>query len=310
MKVFITGATGFVGSATVRELLDSGHTVLGMARSDEGAKALERAGAQAHRGDLTDLESLRSGASASDAVIHLGFIHDFSRFQEVCEVDRRAIEALGGALKGSDRPLIVTSGLAALTQGRLATENDPPRPVSEEYPRASEQTAAACEKQGVRTMTVRLPQVHDTRKQGLITYSIQMAREKGLAAYLGDGSNRWAAVHVSDAARVYRLALEKGRIGARYHAIAEEGVSAREIAEAIGRGLKVPARSITPEQVAENLGWLARFASWSLAGSSEQTRKELGWTPAGPGLIADLNNMNYSHEQAPALSPATASTGR
>jgi nucleoside-diphosphate-sugar epimerase len=293
MRVFVTGATGFIGSAVVRELIDADHQVLGMARSDAGAAALTAAGAQVHRGDLKDLESLQRGAAKSDAVIHLGFIHDFSKFQENCEIDRRAIEALGSALAGSDRPLIVTSGLALLAQGRLATEDDPPVPVSDSYPRASEHTAPALEKQGVRTMVVRLPQVHDTVKQGLVSYAIQVAREKGVAAYIGDGHNPWAAVHVSDAAHLYRLALEKGHSGARYHAIAEEGVPAREIAEAIGRGLKVPVVSIAPEKAVGHFGWLARLAGLHLQGSSEKTRKELGWTPTGPGLIADLEKMQY-----------------
>jgi nucleoside-diphosphate-sugar epimerase len=294
MRVFVTGATGFIGSALVPELLGAGHHVLGMARSDAGANALAAAGADVHRGSLEDLESLRSGAAAADAVIHLGFVHDFMRFKEVCEIDQRAIEALGGALAGSDRALIVTGGLALLAQGRAATEDDPPHPVSDAMPRASEHTVALFEERGVRTIAVRLPQVHDTRKQGLVSYAIQAAREKGVVAYVGEGKNRWAAVHVLDAARLYRLALEKGRKGARYHAIAEEGVSAREIAEAIGRRLNLPATSISREQAPEYLGQLALFASLDLTGSSAKTRKELGWEPTGPGLIADLENLQLS----------------
>ncbi len=294
MRVFITGATGFIGSALVPELIAAGHQVLGLARSDAGAQSLAAAGAQVQRGDLEDLASLRNGASAADAVVHLGFIHDFSQFQKNCDIDRRAIEALGDTLLGSDRPLIVTSGLALLAQGRLATENDPPAPLSPHYPRASEHTAAALEKRGVRTMVIRLPQVHDTTKQGLVTYAIPVAREKGVSAYIGEGHNRWAAVHVLDAAHLYRLALEKGHAGARYHAIAEEGVSARDIAEAIGRGLKIPVVSVAPEQAAEQLGWLTRFAQLDLQGSSTQTREQLGWNPTGPTLLTDLENMNYS----------------
>jgi nucleoside-diphosphate-sugar epimerase len=294
MRVFVTGATGFIGSATVRELLGAGHTVLGLARSEEGAAGLKAAGAEVQRGSLEDLESLRSGASQAEGVIHLGFIHDFLRFGEVCAIDKRAIETLGEALAGSDRPLIATSGLALLAQGRAATEDDPPVPVSEHYPRASEHAVAAFEGRGVRAMAVRLPQVHDTKKQGLVSYAIQVAREKGVSAYIGDGQNRWAAVHVLDAARLYRLALEKGTAGARFHAVAEEGVTAREIAEAIGRGLKAPVRSVAPEQAAEHFGWLARFAGLDLVGSSKKTREELGWNPTGPGLIEDLDKMQYA----------------
>jgi nucleoside-diphosphate-sugar epimerase len=293
MRIFITGATGFVGSSVIKELVDAGHQVLGLARSDAGAKSLIGAGAEVHRGDVEDLESLRSGAAAADAVIHTAFIHDFSRFQEVCEIDRRAIEALGSALAGSDRPLIVTSGLARLTSGRAATEQDSAPPVSNFYPRASEQAAAALAERGVRTSVVRLPQVHNTVKQGLVSYSIAVAREKGVSAYVGEGGNRWAAVHVLDAARLYRLVLEKGEQGARYHAVAEEGVPFRDIAEVVGRGLKAPVVSLTPEKAAAHFGWLAGFAGWDLTGSSELTQQRLGWRPTGPGLIADLENMRY-----------------
>jgi nucleoside-diphosphate-sugar epimerase len=293
MRIFVTGATGFIGSAVVRELIDAGHQVLGLARSDAGAKFLIAAGAQAQRGDLEDLESLRSGAAAADAVIHTAFIHDFSKFRENCEIDRRAIEVLGDTLAGTDRPLIVTSGLGLLAQGRLATEQDPPAPVSDNYPRASEHTAALLEKRGVRTIVVRLPQVHDTVKQGLVSYTIRLAREKSVSAYIGDGRTRWAAVHQLDAAHLYRLALEKGTPGARYHAVAEQGVTAREIAEVIGRGLKVPVVSVTSEKAAEHFGWLAAFAGLDLQASSAQTRETLGWNPTGPSLISDLENMQY-----------------
>jgi nucleoside-diphosphate-sugar epimerase len=294
MRIFVTGATGFIGSAIVRELIGAGHQVLGLARSAAGAQSLAAADAQAQQGDITDLESLRTGAASADAVIHTAFIHDFSRFKENCEIDGRAIEALGAALAGSDRPLLVTAGLARLASGEAASELDAAPPVSGSYPRASEQTAAALAERGVRVSVVRLPQVHDTVKQGLVSYAIAVAREKGASAYIGEGHNRWAAVHVLDAARLYRLVLEKGEPGARYNAIAEEGVPMRQIAEVIGRGLRVPAVSLTPEQAAAHFGWLAGFAGWDLAGSSELTQKKLGWQPTGPGLIADLENMRYS----------------
>jgi nucleoside-diphosphate-sugar epimerase len=290
MKIFVTGATGFIGSAVVRELIKAGHQVLGMARSDGGAKSLVAAGAQVHRGDLEDLESLRSGAAMSDAVIHTAFIHGFSKFKENCEIDKRAIETLGSALKGSERPLLVTSGMAATAQGRLATEEDAASPG---FPRLSEATAEKLLTRGVRASVVRLPQVHDTRKQGLVTYLIAAAREKGVSAYVGEGLNRWAAVHVLDAARLYRLAIEKQETGARYHAVAEEGVPLRDIAEAIGRGLKLPVVSKSPEEAAAHFGWLGMFVGRDLTGSSVQTRRRMGWRPTGPRLIADLDRAHY-----------------
>lgn len=293
MKIFVTGATGFIGSAVVRELIDAGHQVLGLSRSDTGAKALLAAGAQVHRGDLKDLESLRNGAAASDGVIHTGFIHDFSKFAENCEIDKRAIEALGSVLESSKRPLLVTSGLATVAEGRTPTEEDAPRPPSPAYPRASEATAEMLLKRGVRVSVVRLPQVHNTIKQGLVTYAIAVAREKGVSAYVGDGLNRWAAVHVLDAARLYRLAIEKQEAGARYHAVAEEGVHFREIAEAIGRSLKVPVVSKSLEEAAAHFGSIGMFIGRDLIGSSVQTQRMLGWRPTGPGLITDLDQADY-----------------
>jgi nucleoside-diphosphate-sugar epimerase len=295
MRVFVTGATGFIGSAVVRELIDAGHQVLGMARSDAGAESLRAAGVEVHRGDLEDLQSLRSGAAAADAVIHTAFIHDFSKFQENCEIDRRAIEALGSELAGSDRPLVITSGtgMGTAAPGQPATEEhfDPNHP----NPRKSSELAGiSVADRGVNVSVVRLPQVHDTVKQGLITYAVQMSREKGVSAYVGDGLNRWPAAHVLDVARLYRLALEKQEAGSRYHAVAEEGVSVRDIAEVIGRGLKVPVVSMSIEKAGEHFGWLAAFVGWDMPASGAQTREKLGWNPTGPGLLTDLENMRYS----------------
>ena len=293
MRVFVTGATGFIGSRVVKDLIEAGHQVLGLARSEEGARSLAAAGAEVQRGDLEDLETLRRGAAQSEGVIHTAFRHDWSRFAENCELDKRAIEALGSVLHGSARPLIVTGGLAVMAQGRVATEDDPAFPVSDSYPRASEATAAALETRGVNASVVRLPQVHDTFKQGLVIFLIEIARQKGVSAYVGEGLNRWAAVHVLDAARVYRLAIEKPEAGARYHAVAEEGISLKEIAETIGRGLKVPVVSVPQEEAAKHFGFLARFAGMDLTGSSVKTQERLGWRPTGPGMIADLEQMRY-----------------
>jgi nucleoside-diphosphate-sugar epimerase len=287
MRVFVTGATGFIGSSVVQELIAAGHEVLGLTRSGEGAQALAAAGAQVHRGSLKDLDSLKSGAAQAEGVIHLAFNHDFSQYMENCEMDRRAIEAMGAALAGSDRPLIVTSGTgAAFTPGRLTTEDDAPNsPV----PRvASELAAATVEAMGVRVSVMRLPQVHDPLRQGLISFLIDTAREKGVSAYVGDGLNRWPAAHRLDVASLYRLALEKGVAGARYNAVAEEGVPLRDIAEAIGRGLRVPVVSQSPEVAGEHFGWLGMLVGADVPASSALTRERLGWRPTGPGLMADL----------------------
>ncbi|WP_375507026.1 SDR family oxidoreductase [uncultured Nostoc sp.] len=293
MRVFVTGATGFIGTPVVKELIAAGHKVLGMARSDEGAKSLADIGADVHRGSLEDIESLRRGAAAADAVIHLAFIHDFSNFVENSEIDRQAIEAIGSELAGFDRLFIATSGLAGLAApGQLATEDSVISP-NFPFPRVSEQTALALVPKGVRVSVVRLPQVHNTVKQGLVSSAIAIAREKGVSAYVGEGQNRLAAANVLDVARLYRLVLEKNENGAKYHAVAEEGVYMRDIAEVIGRGLQMPVKSILPEEAEAHFGWFSMFADHDLVGSSAITRKKLGWNPTRPGLIADLEQMDY-----------------
>lgn len=294
MRIFLTGATGFIGTALVAELLGAGHRVIGATRSEAGAQTLRKAGADVHHGTLEDPASLASGAAQADAVIHTAFDHDFTRFVENCEKDKRVIAALGAALAGSDRPLVITSGtgIGSPAHGRLATEDvcnlQHPNPRV-----ASEIAANALLDAGINVSVVRLPQVHDPLRQGLITPLVAIAREKGVVAYVGDGENRWPAGHVSDAARLYRLAAEKGATGARYHAVGEEGVASRAIAESLGRGLNLPVVSIAAGDANAHFGWMGMFVGLDMPASSALTQARLGWRPQGPTLLEDLAQARY-----------------
>ena len=295
MRVFLTGATGFIGSFLVPELIKAGHRVLALSRSDAGAEVLTLAGAEVIRGELSELSRLRTAAEAAEGVIHAAFNQDVSNLQQSSEDDRKVIGTLGEVLAGSDRPLIITSGtdLAPSKTGGLAVETDD-HVTSAEHPRAaSEEAADALIAKGGHVMVMRLPQVHDARKRGRIARLIQTARQQGRVAYVGGGMNRLPAVHVSDAVQLYRLALEKGHSGARYNAVGEEGVALRDIAEVIGAGLKIPVDSITPEEAPAYFGWLANLATIDLAASGALTRQQLGWNPTGPDLLTDLRNMDY-----------------
>jgi len=295
MRVFVTGATGFIGSAIVKELIAAGHSVLGLARSDSSAKLIVAMGAEVHRGSLEDLESLQRGAKAANGVVHTAFNHDFSKWKENCEKDRAVIEALGSVLAGTTRPLIITSGTALLTPGHLATEEDVPVSGPTAHPRvASEEAAASMAARGVYGSVVRLPpSVHGDGDHGFVPTLIGIARHTGVSAYVGDGLNHWPAVHRLDAAPLFRLALESNSPAARYHGVAEEGVAFRDIANIIGRRLSVPVVSKSVEEATHHFGWLAHFAAMDCPASSRHTREVLGWQPRQPGLIADLERGSY-----------------
>ena len=295
MRVFVTGATGFVGSYVVAELVGAGHQVVGLTRSDAGQQALMRAGAEAFRGDVNDLARLRVAADAADGIIHTAFNHDFSKLKQASEEDRAVIATLGEALAGSDRPLIVTSGtgLARSKTGKPVVETDG-YPTAAEYPRgATEEAADALADAGRRVMVMRLPQVHDIAHNGRIAEHIRLARQKGRVAYVGEGANRLPAAHVTDVAKLFRLVLEKGQAGRRYHAVAEEGVPLRDIAEVIGAGLHLPVDSLSLEEAKEYFGFFATLAQMDLAASSAHTREELGWNPTSTDLLSDLRAMDY-----------------
>jgi nucleoside-diphosphate-sugar epimerase len=294
MKVFVTGATGFVGSAVVADLLASGHQVLGLARSDAAARQLVAAGAEVHRGDLQDIESLREGVAVSDGVIHTGFIHDFSRFAEMCEIDAKAIGAMGTAIVGTTKHMVVAAGVAFVATGRMALEADPGPAPSDAYPRQSEQAAALVTAHGGHASVVRLsPSVHGEGDHGFVPMLIAIAREKGVSAYIGEGSNRWAAIARRDAASLFRLALERGAAGATYHGVAEQSITFRDIAEAIGHGLGMPVRSLAPADAEGHFGWFSGFAGMDCPAASDWTQAQLGWTPGGATLLDGLTANRY-----------------
>ena len=294
MRVFVTGATGWVGSAVIEELRAAGHTVEGLARSDAAAEALASAGVAVRRGSIEDLESLRAGAAASDAVIHTAFNHDFSRFAENGAVEQRAIDALGSALAGTDRPLIVTSGVGLIAPGRLVTEDDVRDPSAAPFPRNPESAAAAAAARGVRVSVIRLAaSVHGAGDHGFVPRVVALAREHGVSAYVGEGNNRWPGVHRRDAARLYRLALERAAEHAVYHAVADEGVPFREIAGVIGRRLNLPVVSTSGDAIGAHFGWFEHFAQMDAAASSAKTQQSLAWHPTEPTLLDDLDGAAY-----------------
>jgi len=298
MKVFVTGATGFVGTAVVQELLNSRHQVLGLARSEESANKLIAAGAEVHRGDLNDFESLKSGADASDAVIHLGFVHDFSRFEEMCKLDGQVIENIGDALVGTDKPFLITSGTALFSKDGTTTETD--RSVNPHPRIATENAADAAAAKGVKVVVIRLsPSVHGKGDIiGFVPTLIRIAKETGKSAVIDGGNNFWPAVHKFDAAKLYRLALEKPfESGTRYHAVSEQGIPFRDIAGFIANKLQVPIVSLSSDEAAEHFGWFAHFAKLNNLTSSEETRKKLDWIPQYPTLMEDLQGDDYFPEQ-------------
>lgn len=300
MRIFVTGASGFIGSAVVRELIGAGHQVTGLARSDQAAAAIASSGAGVLRGALEDIEALQAGAAAADGVVHTAFIHDFANFPAAAATDARAIEVLGESLAGSQRPLVVTSGTGLLGPGRVVTEEDAPDPAMlATWPRRSEETALAFAERGVRSSAVRLPPtVHGEGDRGFVPLLVSIAREKGVSAYVGDGLNRWPAVHRNDAATLFRLAVEQGAAGSRFHGVGEEGVPFREIAESIGSHLGVPVVSKSLEESRDHFGFLALFASGDIPASSALTRRRLGWHPTYPSLLEDLDRANYFERTA------------
>lgn len=305
MRVFVTGASGFIGSAVVEELRGAGHDVVGLARSDSSAATLSASGAEVHRGSLEDLESLHAGAQASDGVIHLGYIHDFSRMAENIRVDRAAIETFGEALAGSERPLVIASGtLFVAPAGQTASETDAGSPTDDAIGgrRLNEKLLLALAERGVRAASIRLtPTVHGEGDHGFVPIIIGVAREKGVSAYVGEGSSRWPAVHRLDAARLFRLALESAQPGTVLHGVAEEGVQVRDIAEVIARRLELPLQSVAPEQAVEHFGFLGALLGMDSPASSALTRERFGWQPEQPGLVEDLEQGHYFRSSAPGL---------